>query len=210
MAPGDISLTRVVTEVSAVYNYILHGDNPLSASLEGIPTIMALCGGGRLVDFRFFEFHKDLVARGVAVIRDNIGVLVFNDNLNAMMCQFEDDVSLSLIPRSRPAPELMAPFVAVTRTPTEDSRMAFIALPECHCHRPSSQDIMNHFKRTLGFEYCIERVEVERPRVGQAPKHGIIVFMSVELRDQAMFEETAVFFRISGHDIWVQLYMPLL
>jgi hypothetical protein len=51
-------------------------------------------------------------------------------------------------------------------------------------------------------------VETERPGAGQAPKHGIIVFMSAELRDQAMFQETAVFFRVDDHGMWVQLYMP--
>jgi len=32
--------------------------------------------------------------------------------------------------------------------------------------------------------------------------------MSEELRDEAMFQETAAFFRVDGHDTWVQLYMP--
>ncbi|PUZ40115.1 hypothetical protein GQ55_9G399600 [Panicum hallii var. hallii] len=207
MAPAAISLTLVVTEASALFSYILHG-HQLPAPLQGIPTIVALCGGGRLVDFRFFKFHKDLVARGVAVIRDNVGALVFDDNLHAMLRRFEDDVNLLLTPRPPPAPELMAPFEATTRTPPEDSRSALVAFPECHCHRPSSQDIVNYFEQTLGFGRCIERVETERPGAGQAPKHGIIVFMSAELRDKAMFQETAVFFRVDGHGMWVQLYMP--
>ncbi|RCV43802.1 hypothetical protein SETIT_9G323000v2 [Setaria italica] len=201
MAPGDIWFTQVVTEASAVYSYILDGC-PLPAPLEGIPTIVALCGGGPLVDFRFFKFHKELVARGVAVIRDSIGALVFDDNLHAMLRRFEDDA------RPLPAPELMVPFVTMRRTPPEDSRTAFVAFPECPCHRPSSQDIVNYFERTLEFGRCIERVETERPGAGQAPKHGIIVFMSAELRDEAMFKETAVFFRVEDHDMWVQLYMP--
>ncbi|RLN40640.1 hypothetical protein C2845_PM01G21430 [Panicum miliaceum] len=205
MAPADISLTLVVTEASALSSYILHGHR-LPAPLEGIPTIVALCGGGRLVDFRFFKFHKDLVARGVAVIRDNVGALVFDDSLHAMLRRFEDDVRLLLTPRPLPAPELMAPFVATTRTPPEDSRSAFVAFLECHGHRPSSQDIVNYFEQTLGFGRCIERVETERPGAGQATKRGIIVFMSAELRDEVMFQETAAFFRVDGHDTWVQLY----
>jgi len=108
---------------------------------------VALCDVGRLVDLRFFKFHKDLVARGLAVIRDNLGALLFNDSLLAMLRQFEEDANLSLTPRPLPAPELMAPFVATTRTPPEDSRTAFVAFPECHCHRPSSQDIVNYFEK---------------------------------------------------------------
>ena len=147
MAPAaDASLTLLVMEASALSSYILHG-HPLPVPLEGIPTIVALCGGGQLVDFRFFKFHKDLVARGVAVIRDNIGALLFDDNLDAMLHRFEEDANLFSTPTPLPAPELMAPFVATTRTPPEDSRTAFVAFPECHCHRPSSQDIVNYFEK---------------------------------------------------------------
>lgn len=63
----------------------------------------------------------------------------------------------------------------------------------------------------MNFGPCIERVQMERPSAGQVPKHGIIVFTSAEQRDKAMCEETAIFFRVDeDHDIWVQLYMPLL
>ncbi|CAL4915556.1 unnamed protein product [Urochloa decumbens] len=215
MAPGDTHLAQVVSEASAMYSYVLDGHPPPGPPLEGIPAIVALCGGGRLVDFRFFRFHKRLVARGVAVIRDNVGALVFDDHLHAMLRRFEDaDANAggrSSNPRPVPAPELMAPFVvAKTRTPPEDSRAAFIALPGCHCHRPSSQEVVNYYEKTLMFGPCIERVETERPGAGQAPKHGIIVFVSAELRDEAMFEETGVFFRVDGHDTWVQPYMPTL
>ena len=81
----------VVTEASALSSY----GHPLSTPLEGIPTIVALCDVGRLVDLRFFKFHKDLVARGVAVIRDNIGALVFDDHLHAMLRRFEEDANSS-------------------------------------------------------------------------------------------------------------------
>ena len=60
-------------------------------------------------------------------------------------------------------------------------------------------------RRTLGFGRCIEHVEMERPGVGQATNHDIIMFMSAKLRDQAMFQETAAFFKIDGHNTWVQL-----
>ena len=108
---------------------------------------MGLCGGGRLVDLRFFKFHRDLVARGVAVIRDNIGALVFDDHLHAMLRRFEEDANSSSTPRPLPVPELMAPFVAASRTPPEDSRTAFVAFPECRCHRPCSQDVVNYFEK---------------------------------------------------------------
>ena len=141
----------VVMEASALSSYILHG-HPLPTPLEGIPTIVALCGGGRLVDFRFFKFHKDLVARGVAVIRDNVGALVFDNNFHAMLHRFEEDANLFSTPTPLPAPELMAPFVAASRTPPEDSRTAFVAFPECRCHRPCSQDVVNYFEKYVEVE----------------------------------------------------------
>jgi len=147
MAPAaDASLTLLVMEASALSSYILHG-HPLPVPLEGIPTIVALCDVGRLVDLRFFKFHKDLVARGVAVIRDNVGALLFDDNLDAMLHRFEEDANLFSTPTPLPAPELMAPFVATSRTSPEDSRTAFIAFLECHCQHPSSQDIVNYFEK---------------------------------------------------------------
>ncbi|KAL6641455.1 hypothetical protein ACP70R_019636 [Stipagrostis hirtigluma subsp. patula] len=56
---------------------------------------------------------------------------------------------------------------------------------------------------------CIDNVATERQQArGGRPKHGVIVFMSAELRDQAMFGETVAFFRVKGHDMWVQVYAP--
>ena len=83
------------------------------------------------------------------MIRDNIGALTFNDNLYSLLRRFEDDVNLFMIPRLKPlpAPELMVPFVATTRTPPEDSRTVFVAFPECLCHRLNSQEIVNYFER---------------------------------------------------------------
>ena len=47
-----------------------------------------------------------------------------------------------------------------------------------------------------------------RPGAGQGPKHCVIVFRSTRQRDEAMFQETAAFFRVNNGDMWVQRYMP--
>lgn len=52
----------------------------------------------------------------------------------------------------------------------------------------------------------MEQPSRETPR----PKHGIIVFRSVQLRNNAMCKEMAIFFRVpNGNDMWVQRYKPL-
>jgi hypothetical protein len=147
MTPGDMSLARVIIEACAVYNYVLHGCYEQPAPLADIPTIVALCGvrGGRLVDARFFMFHKDIVARGVAFIRDTFAALIFDDYLHAMLRRFKDGSNSFLIPTPLPAPELMAPFIILTSLPPEDCRTAFVAIPE---YDPlSSQDILEYFER---------------------------------------------------------------
>ncbi|RLN19013.1 hypothetical protein C2845_PM02G20090 [Panicum miliaceum] len=171
MAPGDTTLTQVVMEAEAVYSYLLYVHPTLSQLLQVIPTIVALSGGGRLVDFRFFKFHRGVAARGVIVIEDTVAALVFDDNLHAMLRRFPNPV---------PAPELMAPFVALKRTPSMDSRTVFFAFPGCH--PLSSEDIKNYFERRPVFGRCIEHIAMEQPLPGQTAKHGVIVFRTTKPR----------------------------
>ncbi|XP_066344628.1 uncharacterized protein [Miscanthus floridulus] len=209
----DPKLSLLIKEADGLYSYLLDGHDALPEPLVcNIPTIVSLCGGGRLVDFRFFKFHKDLVARGVAMIRETVGALVFNEDLHAMLRRFEDDVDSSVAtPKPAPAPELTELFVPVSTTPPEDSRTVFLAFSVSKGGEPhgiSSKDIIDHYERVFGFPRHIERIEIEQPCTGQDSKHGIILFKSPENRKEAMFEETAAFFRIKSHDIWMQCYMP--
>lgn len=146
MAPNDSTLTHLVYEANALYNYVLHGNYGIPPPFPaGFQTITALCGDGRLIDHRFFIFHKDIVARGVTMFRANAGLLLFNDNLYAMMDQFETDSNSSWIPNPVPAPELVAPFVSTARTAPEDKRTSFVTFPQC---QPlSSREIVDYFQR---------------------------------------------------------------
>ncbi|CAN6311900.1 unnamed protein product [Urochloa humidicola] len=210
MACNDDSLTRVVYEANALCSYVLHGHYGDAAVPrpfdEGFSAITALYGGGQLVDYWFFRFHRDLVARGLAMIRDGVARLVFDDNLYEMMRRFEEDCNSFLIPNPEPAPELMEPFVVTTTTPPEDSRTVFVSFPESHPLTP--QDILDYFELTLGFGHCIDLVGTERPCARRSAKHGVIVFKSVAQRRDAMMGEPAAIFRIDGRDMWVQSYMP--
>ncbi|CAL4940619.1 unnamed protein product [Urochloa decumbens] len=208
MASIDDSLTRVVYEANALCSYVLHGhyDAVPPPYDEGFSTITALCGGGRLVDHWFFRFHRDLVARGIAMIRDGVARLVFDENLYEMMRRFEEDCNSFLIPNPEPAPELMEPFVVTTTTPPEDSRTVFVSFPECN--PLTSQDILDYFELTLRYGGCIERVGTERPCARRSAKHGIIVFRSVAQRREVMMGEPAAVFRVDGRDMWVQPYRP--
>lgn len=156
---GDPKLSLLTKEADGLYSYLVldgHDDALPEPLVCDIPTIVSICGGCRLVDFRFFKFHKELVARGVAVIRDTVAALVFNDDLHAMLRRFEDDVDSSSVnaatPRPAPAPELMEFFVPVSRTPPEDSRTVFLAFSETKSkggkpHGITAQDIIHHFER---------------------------------------------------------------
>ncbi|KAK3157134.1 hypothetical protein QOZ80_2AG0116630 [Eleusine coracana subsp. coracana] len=211
MASGSTMLSQLVAEVDAVHRYIVHGQDPLPEHLEGIPSIVALCGHGRLVDFRFFKFHRGLVARGLDVIRSNAAPLIFNDHLYAMLRRYKgeaDTVANATMP-----PELMEPFTVYKRTTPEDSQTVFVSFPVCP--PVNAQQIWDYFERFQGFESSIDTVGMELPRAGLTPKHGVIVFNSAELKDEATFNETAIFFRVNGHDMsvqrdmWVQHYRPL-
>jgi hypothetical protein len=71
--------------------------------LENIPTIVGLCGR-RMVDFRFFKFHRALVARGIDMIRNTIALHVVNDHLYTMLRQYENEDSMV---NPRPAPRVV-------------------------------------------------------------------------------------------------------
>lgn len=147
MESKDTKLSLVVKEVDGLYSYLLDGHDSLpEALIQNIPTIVSLCGEGRLVDFKFFKFHKELISRGVTVIQDTVATIVFNEDLHAMLHRFEDDANSTMVPKSMPAPELMEPFVPLSRTPSEDSRTAFLAFYN-GSHDISPQYIMDYFER---------------------------------------------------------------
>ncbi|KAF8728103.1 hypothetical protein HU200_018682 [Digitaria exilis] len=212
MAIDDSSLTNLVYEANALYNYVLYGHYGTfpPPSFPAFQTITALCTAprrGRLIDHRFFVFHKNIIARGVAMYRDNAAGLVFNDHLYAMLDQYETDSNSSWIPNPVPAPALMAPYVAYTTTTPEDKRTCFVAFDE---RQPlTSQEILDYFQRTLLFGHCIERVDTEQAASPtQRSKHGMIVFRSEQMRNDAMMGEPAAFFLVDGRDMWVQPYDP--
>ncbi|KAK3153292.1 hypothetical protein QOZ80_2BG0170350 [Eleusine coracana subsp. coracana] len=211
MASGSTMLSQLVAEVDAIHSYIVHGQDRLPEHLEGIPSIVALCGHGRLVDFRFFKFHRGLVARGLDVIRSNAAPLIFNDHLYTMLSRYKGEADTVANASYMMPPELMEPFVVQKRTTPEDSRTVFVSFPEC----PPSKSTTNLGLLRTGFESSIDTIEMELPRAGLTPKHGVIVFKSAELKNEATFNETAIFFRVNGHDMsvqrdmWVQHYQPL-
>jgi hypothetical protein len=85
--------SRILSQVEAdaVHSYVVHGSYMLPELLENIPTIVGLCDR-RMVDFRFFNFHRALVAHGVDMIRNTIAPLVVNDHLYTMLRQYENGV----------------------------------------------------------------------------------------------------------------------
>lgn len=208
MARNSVTLSRVVDEADAIHSYVHEGFYWLPPELGHLPTIVALCCGGRLIDFRFFELQRDIVKRGLAMIRNTVATLIFDDRLYEMLRRFQDELELSAV-NPRPAPELLEA-VVFQRTPAADSRTVFISFPQ---DPPlSSQEIKDYFERHLGFGHCIEIVPMDQPSPWEThrPKHGVIVFRSVQLRDEVMRNQTGIFFRVAeGHYMWAQRYQPL-
>lgn len=154
MASGDgTMLSQLVAEADAVHRYVvIPGEDRLPEHVEGIPTIVALCGRGKLVDFRFFKFHRALVARGLDVIRTNLAPLLFDDHLQAMLRRYKGEAGTAA--NAEPAPELMEPFVVQRRTPLEDRRTVFVSFPASfpECRPPlSAQQIWDFFD---GYVHC--------------------------------------------------------
>lgn len=158
MAPDDTLLTHLVYEADALYTYVLLGYY-VSLPSPGFQTIIAFCDEGRLIDEKFFIFHRDLIN----MIRDNLGMFLFNDNLYAMLRRFQEDSNSFLIRNLVLDPELMAPFVVTARTMPEDSRTTFVALPECH--PLSFEDIKDNFERYV--YVCVnlasQKVRLDKP-----------------------------------------------
>jgi hypothetical protein len=110
--------------------------------LENIPTVVGVCGR-RMVDFRFFKFHRALVARGVDMIWNTVALHVVNDPLYTMLRQYENEEDSMVNPR--PAPELLEPFVVDTRTPPQDSPTAFLDFPDSP--PLNAQQIFDYFEQ---------------------------------------------------------------
>lgn len=144
MPRNSTELSRVIDEANAVHSYVLQGTYRLPPELEHLPTITGLCNGGRLVDFRFFRFHKDLVSRGLAMIRDTIAPFIFNDRLYEKLRWFQDEVVVSPVD-PRPPPELLEPVVIQRRTLPADSRTVFVSFPQGPSLSP--QEIKDYFEQ---------------------------------------------------------------
>ncbi|KAG0454001.1 hypothetical protein HPP92_025305 [Vanilla planifolia] len=126
---------------------------------------------------RFFHAHRDVTVRGITNILDGVGVVIFDDRLNALMAAQEVAARAAEEGGYRP-PAVPVELCAVYRPrlvhASEDRRSMFVTFSKGYPLR--REDIMEYFTQKWGD--CVERVMMEKTVVGMLPMYGRIVFKS--------------------------------
>lgn len=142
-----INPTRIftlITEVDAVL-CCLRQEDGFSTYTE-IPVMTSLARNS--LDIRFFNFHKDVIVRGLAYILDGIGRIVFDDHMYESLHAYEANVKAARARLNGVMPsvplglaELYNPAAAVPSI--EDARSMFITFSKGFPIR--REEIMEHF-----------------------------------------------------------------
>lgn len=143
-----INPTRIfalITEVDAVLHCLRQEDG--FSNFTEIPMMTSLARNS--LDIRFFNFHKDVIVRGLAYILDGVGRIVFDDHMYDSLRAYEADVvaatraGLSTVTPSVPLglavrydPSAIVPSI-------EDARSMFITFSKGFPIR--REEIMEHF-----------------------------------------------------------------
>jgi hypothetical protein len=134
----------LITEVDVVLHCLRQEDG--YSNYTEIPMITSLTRNS--LDIRFFNFHKDIIVRGLAYILDGIGRIVFDDHMYELLCAYEADMAVA-----RAGLTVVMPSVphglSVLYNPTatvpsiEDARSMFITFSKGFPIR--REEIMEHF-----------------------------------------------------------------
>lgn len=142
-----INPTRIftlITEVDAVLCCLRQEDG--FSNYTEIPMMTSLARNS--LDIRFFNFHKDVIVRGLAYILDGVGRIVFDDHMYESLHAYEADIKaaragLNAVMPSVPSglTVLYDPTAAVPSI--EDARSMFITFSKGFPIR--REEIMDHF-----------------------------------------------------------------
>ncbi|XP_078171439.1 uncharacterized protein LOC144565519 [Carex rostrata] len=142
-----INPTRIftlITEVDAVLCCLRQEDG--FSNYTEIPMMTSLARNS--LDIRFFNFHKDVIVRGLAYILDGIGRIVFDDHMYESLHAYEANVKAARARLNGAMPsvplglaELYNPAAAVPSI--EDARSMFITFSKGFPIR--REEIMEHF-----------------------------------------------------------------
>ncbi|KAJ4754551.1 hypothetical protein LUZ62_043701 [Rhynchospora pubera] len=117
----------LIAEADAVLHCLRQDDG--QSSYTEIPTINSLAKNS--LDINFFNFHKDVIVRGLAQILDGIGRIVFDDHLYELLraYEFEEAAARANSSAVRPAVPLVLTtlYDPASGVPSsEDARSMFI------------------------------------------------------------------------------------
>ncbi|KAM0935791.1 hypothetical protein DsansV1_C27g0196591 [Dioscorea sansibarensis] len=203
---APVMLLDFVMEAESILNVIRPGSPPSdNDELMAIPLTANFAN--EPINLRFFYCHSDVIVRGLTYILDGVGTLIFNDELNQMLYNYERALSFSQQQglRSPVVPEELGEQYNSRVTPSlEDHRSLFITFSRGLALR--REEIMAYFNEKLG--ECVERVMMERTAIGVAPMYGRIIFTSDALIDILLNGERVVKFVINGRHVWGRKYIP--
>ncbi|KAH7682971.1 hypothetical protein IHE45_05G153600 [Dioscorea alata] len=203
---APILLLDFVMEAEAILNVIRPGSSS-SDNDELIAIPLTANFANEPIDLLFFSYHSDVVVRGLTYILDGVGTLIFNDELNQMLLNYERTLSFSQQQglRSPVIPEELSRQYNSRVTPSlEDHRSLFITFSRGFPLR--REEIMAYFNERLG--ECVERVMMERTPIRATPMYGRIIFTSDALIDILLNGERVVKFVINGRHVWGRKYIP--
>lgn len=143
---APILLLDFVLEAEAILNVIRPGSSSSSDNDELIAIPLTANFANESIDLRFFSCHSDVIVRGLTYILDGVGTLIFNDELNQMLLNYERTLSFSQHQglRSPAIPEELGRQYNSRVTPSlEDHRSLFITFSRGFALR--REEIMAYF-----------------------------------------------------------------
>ncbi|XP_073002612.1 uncharacterized protein [Typha latifolia] len=205
------TIVMIVAEAEKILNCIRHDGIPASELRIEIPILSSLVSEN--IDLCFFDFHKDVVVRGLAQVLDGVGALIFDDKLQKLFRSHEATVraaeeearkrgSRANLPRL--PPELAKTYNPRLVSASEDCRSMFITFSKGF--PVGREEIVEYFTEKWG--NCIERVMMERTATGITPMYGRIVFTSESFIGLVLNGERLVKFVINGRQLWARKYVP--
>ncbi|KAM0935556.1 hypothetical protein DsansV1_C29g0213091 [Dioscorea sansibarensis] len=198
-----------IKEAEAILN-VIRQDSPPSHKnkLTALPFTAAF--SLKPINLQLFYYHSDVVVRGLTHLLNDIGTLIFNEEMNHMFNTYDMAISFAKqqgVMRPPTMPKELAmqynPQV-VLQSSLEDHRSLFITFSKGLPLR--REEIAEYFNKKLG---CfVERVMMERTPVGVTPMYGRIVFVIEALIDVLLNGENIIKFSIKGRQVWGRKYIP--
>ncbi|KAK1274028.1 hypothetical protein QJS04_geneDACA012476 [Acorus gramineus] len=214
--PTNHSISAFVSEADSILDTILdhHPHHPSTG--DALPELSRLVR--EPLDLRFFRFHRDVAARGVARAYKNVCAVIFNEVVKRAAAR----------DRNHPMNRIVSPAAAASAPPTfptataattvgstlnpnanpwvpAEQRSVFVAFAR---GRPLTEEEVVEFF-TLRFGECVESLSIEQTAAGMVPMFGQVRFVSLSMIDIVMNGQQAAKFVVNGKHMWARMLVPL-